>query len=176
MGTFKFRCVFCRQRIEAQDEWDGMFAECPGCGRRIEIRCDDEFVPMPPHTRLAPVPPVPDTPVPPSLHPTFQKPFPPKMQHTARPVLKSPVAPKADPIPPAIPEDQDRKEKPAAPPEPKTPAAEKTAPPPPAMPEDRVREEKPAAPPIPEAPKPFPKPFTIDLPKWELPGKDGTKK
>ncbi len=101
MATFKFRCVFCRQKIEAQDEWDGMFAECPSCGKRIEVRRDDEFTTKPP------------------------------------------------PLPM---------------PEPVT------------MPMERIREEEPPAPPAPDTPKPFPKPFTIDLPKWELPGKDGTKK
>lgn len=137
MGTFKFRCVFCRQKIEAEDEWDGMFAECPGCGRRIEVRRDDEFALKPPHTRLAPIPPAADLSPPPPPRPTFQKQFPPKMPHT--------------PLP-----------KPQAPP------VEKTA----------VDEEPPAKmePPAPEAPKPFPKPFAINLPKWELPKKDGAKK
>ena len=48
MAAFKFRCVFCRQKIEAQEEWIGMFAECPDCHRRIEIRRDDEFLSEPP--------------------------------------------------------------------------------------------------------------------------------
>ena len=43
MSTFKFRCVFCRQKIEAEESWIGMFAECPSCGRRIEVRREDEY-------------------------------------------------------------------------------------------------------------------------------------
>jgi len=27
MSTFKFRCVFCRQKIEAEESWIGMFAD-----------------------------------------------------------------------------------------------------------------------------------------------------
>lgn len=148
MGTFKFRCVFCRQKIEAQDEWDGMFAECPGCGRQIEVRRDDEFAVKPPHTPLAPE-------VPPQQeeetgrpHPTFQKPFPPKMPAAAtRPVRKPPVRPAASPP---------------------VPAAE-AAPP---APEPMAHETDPVPPSASEPPKPFPKPFTIELPKWELPETD----
>ena len=86
MGLFKFRCVFCRQKIAAEEEWIGMFAECPSCHRRIDIRRDDGFL---------------------------------------------------DEIP--------------EPPESEVPAPEP---------------EKPA---VPDAPEPFPKPFQINLPKWELP-------
>ncbi|MDR0932287.1 MAG: hypothetical protein LBM70_04615 [Victivallales bacterium] len=52
MATFKFRCVFCRQKIEAKEEWLGMFAECPSCHRQIEIHRDAEFSP-----KIAPFPP-----------------------------------------------------------------------------------------------------------------------
>ncbi len=151
METFKFRCVFCRQKIEAQEEWDGMFAECPSCGKRIEIRRDEEFIEKPPLPSHAPIPPVPDSPPTPTTRLTFQKPFPPK-------------APQTPPLPA------------------KARTLEKPVPEPP---EEPVREEEPEAPDVPEAPdapdatdapKPFPKPFTLNLPKWELPGKDGAKK
>lgn len=161
MGTFKFRCVFCRQKIEAQDEWDGMFAECPSCGRQIEVRRDDELTVSPPHTRLAPISPVSDTPVPPPLKSTFRKPFPPQMPNTAPQQPKTPAVPRKTSEPPTAAEKQ---------------AVAKNPPKPAAIPGDPVPKESPLEPHAQEAPKPFPKPFTIDLPKWELPGKDGTKK
>jgi hypothetical protein len=35
---FKFNCPYCRQPIEAEDEWIGQVAECPNCGQSIEIK------------------------------------------------------------------------------------------------------------------------------------------
>ena len=145
METFKFRCVFCRQKIEAQEDWDGMFAECPSCGKRIEIRRDEEFAGKPPLPSHAPISPVADSPTASTTRPTFQKPFPPKAPHTPPPPAKARTLEKPVPEPP----------------------------------EEPVREEKPdapEAPDAPDAPKPFPKPFTLNLPKWELPGKEEKKK
>ncbi|WP_294504598.1 hypothetical protein [uncultured Victivallis sp.] len=71
MGLFKFRCVFCRQKIAAEEEWIGMFAECPSCHRRIDIRRDDEFlddVPEQPEPEVS-APPEPEAP------PPFPEPF-----------------------------------------------------------------------------------------------------
>lgn len=77
MGLFKFRCVFCRQKIAAEEEWIGMFAECPNCHRRIDIRRDDEFleeVPEPPESEVS-APPKQETPAGPDVPQPFPKPF-----------------------------------------------------------------------------------------------------
>ena len=94
MSTFKFRCVFCRQKIEAEESWIGMFAECPSCGRRIEVRREDEYA------------------------------------------VIAPLSP-----------------------EPEQFSAPRTA-----------------EPPRTGMPEPFTKPFRIDLPKWELPGREKSGK
>jgi len=148
MGTFKFRCVFCRQKIEADDEWDGMFAQCPNCGRQIEIRRDDEFAVKPPHTRLAPEkPPEKKAPAPALSHPAFQKPFPPKMPRVTAPKSipegKSRLIPEAETAPMEKPRFAAETEKP-----PEEPASRTSA-----------------------APKPFPRPFSVNPP-----GKDDPKK
>ena len=96
MSTFKFRCVFCRQKIEAEESWIGMFAECPSCGRRIEVRREDEYA------------------------------------------VIAPLSPE---------------------PEPEQFSAPRTA-----------------EPPRTGMPEPFPKPVRIDLPKWELPGREKSGK
>lgn len=157
MGTFKFRCVFCRQKIEAENEWDGMFTECPGCGRRIEIRRDEEFDVQPRAAQLAPemAESVEVTP-PPQPSPSFQKPFPPKNPQKQVP-----------PLPPHLHRRQD-----APPP----PPPDRTEPPP-----EQPKEEQQTPPEQPPprqdgAPKPFPKPFSIELPKWELPPKSKLEK
>ena len=98
MSTFKFRCVFCRQKIEAEESWIGMFAECPSCGRRIEVRREDEYA------------------------------------------VIAPLSPEPEP-------------------EPEQFSAPRT-------------EEPPRS----GMPEQFPKPFRIDLPKWELPGREKSGK
>ena len=105
MGSFKFKCVFCRQKIEAEDEWSGMFAQCPNCGRQIKIRRDDEFAVKPSHTRLAPEKPQ-EKEVPIPSNPTFRKPFPPKMPRTPMPEMQAPPSAEEEaPIPaPKVPE------------------------------------------------------------------------
>ena len=35
--SFIFNCPYCQQGIEAEDEWIGQEAECPGCGKTIKI-------------------------------------------------------------------------------------------------------------------------------------------
>lgn len=35
--SFTFNCPHCQQGIEAEDEWIGQEAECPGCGKTIKI-------------------------------------------------------------------------------------------------------------------------------------------
>lgn len=35
---FKFNCPYCRQAIEAEDSWVGQIAECPKCGKSVEIK------------------------------------------------------------------------------------------------------------------------------------------
>ena len=35
---FTFTCPFCRQEIEAEEVWIGQVAECPYCGKQVEIK------------------------------------------------------------------------------------------------------------------------------------------
>ena len=35
--SFKFFCPHCKQKIEAEDEWIGMEADCPECGKAIKV-------------------------------------------------------------------------------------------------------------------------------------------
>ena len=36
--SFTFICPNCNQKLEAEDEWLGMEAECPGCGKKITVQ------------------------------------------------------------------------------------------------------------------------------------------
>lgn len=36
--SFTFICPNCRQKLEAEEEWLGMEAECPGCGKKIIVQ------------------------------------------------------------------------------------------------------------------------------------------
>jgi DNA-directed RNA polymerase subunit RPC12/RpoP len=37
MGSFKFNCPGCGQRLEVEDGMAGTEAECPACGRSLRI-------------------------------------------------------------------------------------------------------------------------------------------
>ncbi len=157
MGSFKFRCIFCRQKMEAQDDWEGLFTECPSCSRQIEIRRDDEFDLKPTMTRLTPEPKKSWVPPPPPKA-AFQKPFPPKNPAGTVEIPKTKTSSRIPPPPPrtartlAQPTTSDT----AASADPVAPTADYASS-------------------APSAPKPFPKPFSIDMPKWEVPKKDDTK-
>ena len=34
MGTFKIKCPSCNQKLEADEAWEGMEAECPNCKKK----------------------------------------------------------------------------------------------------------------------------------------------
>ena len=35
--SFTFKCPHCNVKLEAEDDWIGMEAECPGCGNNVTI-------------------------------------------------------------------------------------------------------------------------------------------
>ena len=37
MAVFKFSCPFCRESLEAKDEWRGKLTQCPECGKNLVV-------------------------------------------------------------------------------------------------------------------------------------------
>ena len=55
MAEFKFRCPYCGQKLEADEEWSGMESGCPRCGRTFAIPAPPAAeVRQPPQLRTQP--------------------------------------------------------------------------------------------------------------------------